>query len=94
MVEAVPSTEQLGGFTLRSRTLMLIEITGKYSNPISMVEDVYNTKTGDKVPDLDGRNPSQKTKARLPKSWVTHKGVSLGPEVSLKTTSNNVKCNG
>ena len=44
MVEAVPSTEQLGGFTLRSRTLMLIEITGKYSNPISMVEDVYNTK--------------------------------------------------
>jgi hypothetical protein len=23
---------------------MLIEITGKYSNPISMVEDVYNTK--------------------------------------------------
>ena len=46
---------------------MLIEIKGKYNNPISMVEDVYNTKkTGDKVPDLDGRNPSQMTKACLP----------------------------
>jgi hypothetical protein len=74
---------------------MLVETKGIYSNPISIVEVVPSTKQlGDKVPDLDGRNPSQKTEACLPKSWVTHKGVPLGPEVSLKTTSNNVKCNG
>jgi hypothetical protein len=39
---------------------MLVETKGIYNNPISIVEVVPSTKQlGDKVPDLDGRNPSQ-----------------------------------
>ena len=60
IVEVVPSTKHSGGCTLMSRTPMLVETKGIYNNPISIVEVVPSTKQlGDKVPDLDGRNPSQ-----------------------------------
>ena len=53
---------------------MLIEITGKYSSPVSIVEVVHSTKKpGDKVSDPGGRNPIQMTKACLLESWVSHK---------------------
>ena len=45
IVEVVPSTKHLGGCTLRSRTLMLVETKGIYNNPISIVEVVPSTKT-------------------------------------------------
>ena len=43
-----------------SRTLMLIVMKVKYDDPISIVEDVPSTKTGNKVLDPGGRKLSHK----------------------------------